>query len=308
MKLHLVRIWPKTLRFDFMSFRKVSYTLSVLLSIATIILVLTRGLNFGIDFTGGITMDIESDKTISAQSIRTTAVELGCKDVTVQSYSDNALNLRIGASEDSKVIVDKIKDSINKSFPDHKFVYKKVDFVGPAVGRQLIQAGAQSLFLAFVVIMIYIWIRFEWQFGIGAIVALVHDAILVIGFMSLTQLDFNMSSIAAILTVIGYSINDSVVIYDRIRENMRKYKQKSMPDIINLSVNETLSRTTLTVLTTLIANLAIILFGGEALQSFSIMVFFGITVGTYSSIFVSAPILTLFRLNKLTEKTISVDA
>ena len=151
------------------------------------------------------------------------------------------------------------------------------------------------MLLSFIAIMIYIWVRFEWNFGIGVLIALFHDVILSLGFMSITEYDFNLSTIAAILTVIGYSVNDSVVIYDRIRENLRKYSKKAFGDVINLSVNETLSRTTITVFTTLLANLALILLGGEAIRSFSVLVFVGIFIGTYSSIFISAPILTLFN-------------
>ncbi len=159
-------------------------------------------------------------------------------------------------------------------------------------------SGIKAVILSFFGIMIYIWFRFEWQFGVGVLVALVHDFIISMGFMSVSQLDFNLSSIAGILTIIGYSVNDSVVIYDRIRENLRKYGNMEINDIINVSVNETLSRTTLTVLTTLIANLSLILFGGEAIRSFSLLVFFGIVFGTYSSIFISAPVLTILNIKK----------
>jgi len=187
-----------------------------------------------------------------------------------------------------------IKKALQEKFP-YEFDYRKVDFVGPQVGDQMIKSGSMAMVLSFLAIMIYIWIRFEWNFGIGVLIALLHDVVLSLGFMSITEYDFNLSTIAAILTVIGYSVNDSVVIYDRIRENLRKYSKKAFSDIINLSVNETLSRTTITVFTTLLANLALILLGGEAIRSFSMLVFVGIFIGTYSSIFISAPILTLFN-------------
>jgi preprotein translocase subunit SecF len=163
----------------------------------------------------------------------------------------------------------------------------------------MIQSGIMAMLLSFLSIMVYIWIRFEWQFGIGVLAALIHDAVLSLGFLSATKLDFNLSTIAAILTIIGYSVNDTVVIYDRIRENLRKYNKKTIGTIINMSVNETLSRTTITVFTTLLANLALILYGGEAIKSFSVLVFFGILIGTYSSIFISAPIITLFNFKNL---------
>ena len=165
----------------------------------------------------------------------------------------------------------------------------------------MISSGVMAMLLSFLAIMCYIWIRFEWQFALGVLAALVHDAVLSLGFMSITKLDFNLSTVAAILTIIGYSVNDTVVIYDRIRENLRKYNKKSPTIIIYMSINETLSRTTITVLTTLLANIALIIYGGEAIRSFSILVFFGILIGTYSSIFISAPIITLFNFKNFKE-------
>ena len=163
--------------------------------------------------------------------------------------------------------------------------------MGPQVGRMLINSGIKAIVFSFLAIMIYVWFRFELPFGIGILIALIHDLILVLGFMSVTQLDFNLSTIAAILTIVGYSVNDSVVIFDRVRDNIKQYKSKSLSSMINLSINQTLSRTILTVLTTLIANLALIIYGGSTIYSFSVSVFAGIVIGTYSSIFISAPIL-----------------
>ena len=176
--------------------------------------------------------------------------------------------------------------------------YSKIDFVGPQVGSELIKNGLLAILFSFGGIMLYIAFRFEWQYGLGIIIALIHDAVFTLGFMSFTQLEFDLTSIAAILTVIGYSVNDSVVIYDRIRENILKYKRLSVQEMINLSVNETLGRTMLTVLTTLISIAALIFFGGEKLYTFSVTVFFGIVVGTYSSIYISAPILIHLGLKK----------
>ena len=179
--------------------------------------------------------------------------------------------------------------------------YRRIDYVGPKVGGELIKGGVIALLLSFASIMGYIWIRFEWQYGIGGIVALIHDVWLTIGFFSLTQLDFDLSSVAAILTIIGYSINDSVVIYDRIRENLRKYKKMAISELLNLSINETLSRTILTVSTVLVAVLTLILVGGEVIKSFSLSTFFGILIGTYSSIYISAPILIFLNLRPAVE-------
>jgi preprotein translocase subunit SecF len=300
MKLYPLRLWSDNSSFDFISLGKFSYTISAILSILSIILVIIFKLNFGIDFKGGINVELKSSPPIDLSEARHSLNKLNLGEVSIQSIGEDEISIKISTSDnqDANLITEKIKNSLSKNFTESNIEYRKIDFVGPQVGRQLIFSGAQSIVLAFLAIMVYVWVRFEWQFGVGVVLSLLHDAILCLGFMSLTQLDFSLSSIAAILTVLGYSVNDSVVIYDRIRENIRKYKQKTIPEIINISINETLSRTTLTVFTTLLANLALIVYGGEAIRSFSVLVFFGIIAGTYSSIFVSAPILTLFKLEK----------
>jgi preprotein translocase subunit SecF len=198
-------------------------------------------------------------------------------------------------------IVKIIQNSLSKNFPE--ITYRKVDYVGPQIGAELIKNGLLALFISFFFILIYIWIRFDWQFGIGGIIALIHDAIITLGFFSIIGLEFNTTSVAALLTIIGYSINDSVVIYDRIRENLRKYKKMELRNIINNSTNSTLSRTILTSGVTLFSLLALILFGGEVLFSFAMATFFGIVIGTYSSLYIAAPILFYFdpRKNKKDE-------
>ncbi len=300
MRLYPLRFIPDNTKFDFMSFKKFSYTLSVILTVLSVIAVCKYKFNFGIDFIGGISIEARTDVDPDLARMREVLSQLNIGEVVLQNFgSDRDLSIRVGSNSEENLMknIELIKSTLKSNF-SYEFDYRKVDFVGPQVGEELIKSGMIALVLSFLAIMVYIWIRFEWNFGLGVLVALVHDAILALGFMSITQLDFNLSSIAAILTIIGYSVNDSVVIYDRIRENMRKFIQMDISEIINLSVNETLSRTTLTVLSTLLANLAIIIFGGEALRSFSVLVFFGIIAGTYSSIFISAPILTLFKLNK----------
>jgi preprotein translocase subunit SecF len=211
----------------------------------------------------------------------------------------------IKVSQDEKIdqskIVQKIKTVLNDNFSNPE--YRKVDFVGPQIGKELISKGITALIFSFVAIMIYIWIRFDWQFGVGAIIAVIHDAILMFGLFACTGLEFNSTSIAAILAIIGYSINDSVVIYDRVRENLQKFKKTNIKDVVNLSLNSTLSRTILTSGATLLSLLALILFGGEALKGFSISVFFGVVIGTYSSIYISTPILLYFDpRNKKTQE------
>ena len=301
MQIYPLRLLPHNTQFDFMKIKTMNYAISAALSAFSIFALLFFKLNFGIDFAGGISIEARINQTPNLEQMRDTLNKLHIGEVMLQSFgNENDLSIRIGGEQKEDALmqnIELIKSTLKTHFP-YEIEYRKIDFVGPQVGNQLIMAGAQAMVLAFVAIMIYIWIRFEWQFGFGVLIALIHDAIVALGFMSVMQLDFNLSSIAAILTIVGYSVNDSVVIYDRIRENLRKYRQKTIDEIINLSVNETLSRTTLTVLTVLLSNFALIIWGGEALRSFSVTVFFGIIVGTYSSIFISAPILTVFKIEK----------
>ena len=304
MRLYPLQLMPENTNINFIGLRKINYIISIIIILVSIISSVTIGFNFGIDFVGGISIDARSDKPVDVALMRKILNEKEIGEVMLQNFgSENDISIRIAALKnvDLNQIIDSVKQTLADKFTT-QFEYRKIDFVGPQVGSELIISGAQAVILAFLAIMVYIWFRFEWQFGLGVLISLVHDAIACLGFMSLTGLDFNLSSVAAILTVIGYSVNDSVVIYDRIRENFFKYSKKTTSEIINLSINQTLSRTTLTVLTTLIANLSLIIFGGQALKSFSLLVFFGIIMGTYSSIFVSAPILTIFNLKKFTSR------
>jgi len=279
-----------------MRFKKISYSASIILSIIALIWIATYRFNFGIDFVGGIVIEVKTEILPDLPKMREALNNLNIGEVMLQNFgSPFDLSIRVGSNSEENLMknIDLIKQTLQDTFPQ-KFDYRKVDFVGPQVGAQLIKSGILALLWSFIAIMIYIWVRFEWYFGFGIIIALLHDVILSLGFLSISRLDFNLSTIAAILTVVGYSVNDSVVIYDRIRENLRKSHKKTIFDVINISINETLSRTTMTVVTTLLANLALVLFGGEAMRSFSLVVFFGIIAGTYSSIFISAPVLTLF--------------
>lgn len=297
MQLYPLRLLPDKINFDFIRFKKVSYTISIILSLVSIIWIGIYKFNFGIDFAGGIVIEVRLDQDPDLTKMREVLNNLKIGEVVLQNFGNqHDLSIRVGSNSEDTLMqnIELIKSTLKNQFP-YKFEYRKVDFVGPQVGTQLIKSGITALILSLLAIMVYIWVRFEWYFGLGILVALLHDTILSLGFMSVMRLGFNLSSIAAILTIIGYSVNDSVVIYDRIRENLRKSHKKVMPQIINLSINETLSRTILTVVTTLLANLALVIFGGEAIYSFSVLVFFGIIVGTYSSIFISAPILTYFK-------------
>lgn len=301
MQLFPLKIVPSNTNFDFMRIKNLNYALSVFLFVFSIVWIGIYKFNFGIDFAGGISMELRINQAPDLAKMRTVLNELNIGEIVLQNFgSDKDISIRAGISSEENLMhnIEVIKSTLKQNFP-YEIEYRKVDFVGPQVGNQMIKSGIMAMLLSFLSIMVYIWIRFEWQFGIGVLAALVHDAVLSLGFLSATKLDFNLSTIAAILTIIGYSVNDTVVIYDRIRENLRKYNKKTIGTIINMSVNETLSRTTITVFTTLLANLALILYGGEAIKSFSILVFFGILIGTYSSIFISAPIITLFNFKNL---------
>ncbi|WP_341756486.1 MULTISPECIES: protein translocase subunit SecF [unclassified Candidatus Tisiphia] len=300
MKLYPLRLLPDQVNFDFIKFRKVSYTMSIILSLVSIMWIGIYKFNFGIDFAGGIVIEARLDQEPDLTKMREVLNNLKIGEIVLQNFGNqHDLSIRVGSNSEDTLMhnIELLKLTLSNQFP-YKFEYRKVDFVGPQVGSHLIRSGIMALILSFLAIMVYTWVRFEWYFGLGILIALLHDAILSLGFMSVMRLDFNLTSIAAVLTIIGYSVNDSVVIYDRIRENLRKSYQKTMPQIINQSINETLSRTILTVVTTLLANLALVIFGGEAIHSFSMLVFFGIIVGTYSSIFISAPILMLFVAKK----------
>ncbi|MDX1924040.1 MAG: protein translocase subunit SecF [Rickettsiaceae bacterium] len=307
MRLYPLRIVGDNTKIPFTKISGISFAISTMLTILSIICVLIYGLNFGIDFTGGILIEAKSAEKVDIAAIRKSLGDLQVGEVSIQSLgNENDFFVKaalVEGASDSASFIEKIKAKIN-SVTNNSTSYQKIDFVGPQVGSQLIYSGAQAVILCFLGIMIYVAIRFEWQFGVGVLIALIHDVILSVGFMSITQLDFSLSSIASLLTIVGYSVNDSVVIYDRIRENLRKYTKKSINEIIDISTNETLSRTTMTVLTTLIANLALIIWVGQELRSFSILVFFGIIAGTYSSIFISAPILKVFGLHNLTKKNL----
>lgn len=295
-----ISLIPQKTKIDFMGKKWIAFSLSIILTIVTLASLGINGLNFGIDFTGGIVIEARTEKPADLSKIREVlnSAELG--EIALQKFgSDLDLMIRIGyqkgGQKEQEKAVAKVKEIIGNNF-DLQIEYRKVDYVGPQVGKELVTAGALSIILAFIGIMIYIWFRFEWQYGVGGILALIHDAMLTIGLFTIFQIEFNLTSVAAILTIIGYSINDSVVIYDRIRENMRKFKKMPMDELINLSTNETLSRTIMTAGTTLLASLALVIFGGEVIKGFSIAMLFGVIAGTYSSIYISAPILIFFNL------------
>lgn len=293
----LLRFFKTKPNFDFMGKRWIGFAVSLSFTALSIGLVMTKGLNLGIDFTGGVLMEVRTEQVADLGTLRETLNAQGFGEVSLQDFGDiHDLIIRIQTTPgtDQATVVAKVRTLL----PEHvqgKIDFRKIDYVGPTVGKELVRDGILAVLLAFAVIMVYVWFRFEWQYGLGAVLALLHDSIMVIGFFAVTRFEFGLTSIAAVLTIVGYSINDSVVIYDRIRENMRKYKKMSVSGLLNLSINETISRTILTASTVLLASLALALVGGEVIHGFSWAMVFGVVVGTYSSIYISAP--TLIYLN-----------
>jgi preprotein translocase subunit SecF len=276
-----------------MRFRRISFPISAMLSIAAIMLYFFHGLNFGIDFIGGTLMEVQTKAgPADLAKMRSTIGGLHLGDFQLQQFGapDDVL-IRIseqpGGDEAQQVAVQKVRDALGDQVD-----YRRVEVVGPSVSSELLAYGTIGLILAIMAILIYLWFRFEWQFALGAMIANVHDLVLTVGFMSLTRVDFDLTSIAALLTILGYSLNDTVVIYDRIREMLRRYKRMPMPDLLNASVNATLSRSIVTHLTVSLSLLALIIFGGQAIRSFTMTMMFGVVlVGTYTSVFIASPIL-----------------
>ena len=302
MKLFPLRLIPDKSNINFIGLSKICYGISILLTLFSFYSFFVNKLNLGIDFVGGTLIDVSMDLTPDINHINHELNQLKLGEMIVQNYGQKQLMIKFSANNREIDAVASVKEKLIEIDPKVKF--ERIDFVGPQIGEELIKGGLLAVALSFISIMIYIALRFEWHYGIGILIALVHDTILSMCFISITGLEFNTTSIAAILTIIGYSVNDSVVIYDRIRENLKRNKTMEIKKIINLSINETLSRTTLTVLTTLIAVLSLILFAGETLHSFSMTVFFGIIFGTYSSIFVSAPLLITLGLKSKNMKSV----
>lgn len=289
--------FPYNTRINFIGWRWWGFGISIAFTLAAFGLMAKHGLNWGIDFTGGVLMEVRLEQPADLAAMRASLDDKGLGEVSLQNFGDNkSVLIRIQTSEDAQgsVIVPKIKEYLSAGIKE-TIEYRNIEFVGPTVGKELITSGIMATVLACLGIMLYVWFRFEWQFGIGTVLALIHDTVMVIGFYAVSGFDFGLTAVAAVLTIIGYSMNDTVVIYDRIRENMRRYKKMPMGDLINLSMNETLARTLLTSITTLLAALALAIFGGEVIKGFSWALVFGIVVGSYSSIFISAP--TLIYLN-----------
>ena len=293
--LRLVRTDTKI---GFMRLRLPAMMCSALLVVAAVILYLGQGLNFGIDFVGGTLIEVRTEEPADISAMRSELEALQLGEISLQSFgSDNDVLIRIeqqseieGEDADIAAIVqDALGDGIE---------LRRVEFVGPKVGGELRDAAIWAVTIALVAIMFYIWFRFEWQFAVGAVIALAHDVIATIGLFALLQLEFNLATVAAVLTIAGYSINDTVVVFDRVRENLRKYKKTELPELLDLSINQTLSRTLMTSVTTLIALAALFLFGGAVVHDFAGAMIWGVVIGTYSSIFVAGPLLIYMKLRR----------
>ena len=290
--MRLLRLVPDDTRYPFMRWRRISFPFSALLSIIAVVLFFTVGLNFGIDFRGGTLIEVQAKGgPADLAGMRTVLGGLGLGDVQLQEFGGPTdVLIRVeqqpGGETAQQAVVDKVRAALGDGYD-----YRRVEVVGPRVSGELVQSGIIGIALALLGIWLYLWFRFEWQFAIGAMIATMHDITLTIGFYSITQLDFDLSSIAAILTIAGYSLNDTVVVYDRIRELLRRYKKMLIDELLDISVNSTLPRTVITSVTTFLAMLALTVFGGEVIQSFTRAMLFGIVVGVYSTTFIAAPIL-----------------
>ena len=293
----------KDTNIDFLKPRRFTYALSVLMVVASFALMAFHGFNYGIDFSGGVLMEIKSAQKINVEQIRRDLESVKLDELTLQSVGEEGNELLIRAQTDNnkdeeseRLAVQEIKKILGDGYE-----YRRVETVGPQVGSELKRAGVLASLIAILAICAYIWFRFEWQFALGALLGLFHDVIVTVGCLSLFNFDISLTTVAAVLTLAGYSINDTVVNYDRIRENLRKYKKMSQYDLINKSINDIFSRTILTGLTTLCAAGALFIFGGDALRSFSFVIFFGVVIGTYSSIYISSVFLNVFDLRKTAE-------
>ena len=276
--------------------------LSSILILVSLILLIFKGLNFGIDFKGGTLIELRSSESkINVSSLRDNLGQMNLGDVSVKKFgNDQDYLVKFENKNNKENIIEEIKSNLDKSFGNN-FDFRRVENVGPKVSSELLRSGIIAISISLAVMLIYIWIRFEWQFSLGAIIALFHDVIITLGLFSLLNLEINLSIIAAVLTIVGYSMNDTVVIFDRVRENLRKYSDIKIFELTNISINETLSRTLITSITTLLALLSIFFFGGEILKGFSLAMIFGVVFGTYSSMYIANTVLV--RLN-VSQKTI----
>ncbi len=288
------------MKINFSKYFKTSNILSVVFFTVSILFILFKGLNYGIDFKGGTLFEIQTSKDISTLNIRDTLKNLQLGDVNVKNFGDKGNFLIKVEQTNNKQTIPLIKKNLLENLSD-EINFRRVEKVGPKVSSELLKSGIISICLALFAMLFYIWIRFEWQFSLGSIIALFHDVVITLGIFSLLSIEINLSIVAAVLTIVGYSMNDTVVIYDRIRENLSKYNRINITEVSDISINETLSRTLITSVTTLLALFSIFILGGEILKGFSFAMIVGVFIGTYSSIFIASPVL---KYLKVTSKTL----
>lgn len=310
-----LRLIPEETNWNFIGLRFLAYVFSAVLVLGSIGMLFSKGLNFGIDFTGGTVIEIKTPVEPDLGELRGLLNGLALGSISIQEFGavDDLLirlpqqscdeaalaEAELECAEVQQMAIQDVRRAIDDAFAeDGEIDYRRVEYVGPQVGSELKQQGMLAVLFSMIGILAYVWFRFEWQFGVASIVALLHDAIVTVGLFALTQMEFNLSTVAAILMIAGYSINDTVVVFDRIRENLRKFKKMPLPELFNNSVNEMLSRTVMTSGTTMLALIALYMFGGEVIQGFVYALIFGILIGTYSSIFVAAPVLLLTNLRR----------
>ncbi len=293
-----IKLVPADTHVPFMAYHRIAMLASAVLMLLSVMLFFGVGLNYGIDFRGGTLIEIKTDGPADIGELRDELGGLGLGDVQIQTFGapDDVL-IRVqeqpGGEQAQQAVVEKVRGALGEDVE-----YRRVEVVGPTVSQELIESGTLAVILAIFAVLVYIWLRFEWQFSVGAVIALVHDVVLTIGMFSALQIEFGLPIIAAILTIVGYSLNDTVVVYDRVRENLRKYKKMPLTDLLDQSVNETLSRTIVTSVTTLIALLSLYILGGEVIRGFVFAMIWGVVIGTYSSIFVAAPLLLMLGVKR----------
>ena len=296
----LLKLVPEETKIRFLRYRKIALVVSLILMVASAGLFFARGLNLGIDFAGGIMLHIGHEQAIDIGDVRSALLDLELGDISVQEFGqpEEAL-IRIegqGSIEADEIAKTSAKAALEGILGEVN--YLREEAVGAKVSGELVINGILAVVFAVMAVLVYIWFRFEWHFGVGAVVALIHDVVLTIGLFALARLEFNLSIIAAILTIVGYSLNDTVVVYDRIRENLRKFRKMEITDLLDLSINQTLSRTGMTSLTTLIALFSLFIFGGEVIRGFTAAMIWGVFVGTYSSVYIASPILIYLKLER----------
>ncbi len=300
--MRLLKLVPDNTNIHFLKWRNVATIFSLILVFGSLALVAVRGLNLGVDFRGGIKMEVSFPATAPQDKLRTELNTLGLGKVAIQQIGKPtdvaiALPFQAGGEKGQQIAVDKVKADLLAKY-GQTIKFSRVETVGGKVGGELTQSAYYSAIIGMLAIAAYIWIRFEWQFGLGALLSLVHDVSITLGFFAITQFEFNLQIVAALLTIIGYSLNDTIVVYDRIRENLRKYRKMDMEALLDLSINETLSRTIMTSLTMVLSLLSLLIFGGEVIRGFAAAMLLGIVIGTYSSIYIAAPMLIWMKVGR----------